>query len=273
MSARVHIAIRGAVQGVGFRPFVYRLAEELKLTGWVLNSPQGVFTEAEGDRESLEVFLLRIEREKPPRASIQSLEYSFLDPRGYGSFEIRSSTQTGETTALVLPDIATCEECRAEIFDPSNRRYLYPFTNCTNCGPRYTIIESLPYDRANTSMRHFPMCEECRREYLDPLNRRFHAEPIACPRCGPQLMLWDEAGAARASGGDALEEAARRLRDGAIIALKGIGGFQLMVDARNRDAVLRLRLRKHREEKPFALMVPDLATADLLCAISQLERR
>ncbi|HXX63439.1 MAG TPA: carbamoyltransferase HypF [Bacteroidota bacterium] len=273
MSARVHIAIRGAVQGVGFRPFVYRLAEELRLTGWVLNSPQGVFTEAEGERPSLEAFILRIEREKPPRASIQSLEYSFLDPKGYHSFEIRTSTETGETTALVLPDIATCDECRAEIFDPSNRRYLYPFTNCTNCGPRYTIIESLPYDRTNTSMRHFAMCEECRREYLDPLNRRFHAEPIACPRCGPQLLLWDEAGVARATGGNALQEAARRIRDGAIIALKGIGGFQLLVDARNRDAVLRLRLRKHREGKPFALMVPDLPAADRLCVISGLERR
>jgi hydrogenase maturation protein HypF len=144
MHARIHIAIRGAVQGVGFRPFIYRLASELHLAGWVLNSPQGVFTEAEGERASLEAFIIRIEREKPPRASIQSLEYSFLDVCGYHSFEIRTSTSAGETTALVLPDIALCDECLAEMVDPLNRRFLYPFTNCTNCGPRYTIIESLP---------------------------------------------------------------------------------------------------------------------------------
>jgi hydrogenase maturation protein HypF len=159
---RVHIAIHGAVQGVGFRPFIYRLANELDLTGWVLNSPQGVFIEAEGQPEPIEQFLLRIEQEKPPRSFIQSLEYTVLDPAGFSSFEIRASDPRGERTALVLPDIATCPDCLADIRDPSNRRYRYPFTNCTNCGPRFSIVEHIPYDRPNTTMKHFTMCTRCR---------------------------------------------------------------------------------------------------------------
>ena len=191
LSARLKITVRGAVQGVGFRPFIYRLATGAGLTGWVNNSPQGVFIEVEGPRAALETFLLRLEAEKPPRSSIQSLEASWLDPVGYAGFEIRQSEAGGAKTALVLPDIATCPDCLAEIFDPHNRRYGYPFTNCTNCGPRFSIIESLPYDRANTSMKRFAMCPQCQAEYDDPLDRRFHAQPNACPVCGPQLELWD----------------------------------------------------------------------------------
>ena len=191
---RMHIVIRGAVQGVGFRPFVYRLASGMKLPGWVLNSPQGVFIEVEGEKQGLESFLLRLQKEKPAPSFIQSLEYSLLDPVFFKGFEIRSSELAGAKSALILPDIATCPECLAEIFDPGNRRFRYPFTNCTHCGPRFTIIESLPYDRPNTSMKSFEMCADCRAEYEDPGNRRFHAQPNACPACGPELELWDHCG-------------------------------------------------------------------------------
>jgi hydrogenase maturation protein HypF len=270
---RVHIAIRGAVQGVGFRPFLYRLATEMHLPGWVVNSPAGVFVEAEGEGDAIEAFILRIGAEKPAHSSIQSMECTFLDPCGFTSFAILASTTSGETGGLVLPDIATCPECLAEIFDPANRRFLYPFTNCTHCGPRFTIIESLPYDRPNTSMKSFPMCRECRREYGDPSDRRFHAQPIACPACGPRIALWDAHGYPLADGHDALLQAAGRIRQGGIVALKGIGGFQLMANAGDDEAVARLRKRKQREEKPFALMVPDAEAARRLCEISAMEER
>jgi hydrogenase maturation protein HypF len=273
MNQRVHIAVRGAVQGVGFRPFIYRLANDIGLVGWVLNSPQGVFIEAEGRKNRLDEFVLRIEKERPPHSSIQSLEYSFLDPIGYGGFEIRKSDSAGACITLVLPDIATCADCAREIFDPHDRRYRYPFTNCTNCGPRFTIIESLPYDRANTSMRKFKMCAECRREYEDPLDRRFHAQPNACPRCGPQLELWDEKGDGISTGEAALCEAADAVRAGKIVSIKGLGGFHLVVDAGNSIAVSRLRERKRREEKPFALMAPSLEAIKALCAVSELQAR
>jgi len=271
--ARLRLMLRGAVQGVGFRPFVYRLATELRLSGWVMNSPQGVLIEVEGDKETLDAFLLRIEKEKPPRASIQSLESSYLDPIGLTGFSIRESDGSGTTAAVVLPDIATCPDCLRELFDPTDRRYLYPFTNCTNCGPRFTIITALPYDRPNTTMARFVMCEACRREYEDPENRRFHAQPNACPACGPQLTLWDQAGAVLAARHEALLMSAEVIRAGKIVALKGIGGFHLLVDARNRDAVLRLRERKHREEKPLALMVPSLDSAKAHCQVAELEAR
>jgi hydrogenase maturation protein HypF len=273
MNQRIHIVIRGAVQGVGFRPFIYRLAKEMDLPGWVSNSAQGVFIEVEGPKERLDEFVLRIEKEKPPRSFIQSLEFSYLDPMGFESFVIRESETNGVKKAFVLPDIATCPDCLAEIFDPSNRRYRYPFTNCTNCGPRFTIIESLPYDRPNTSMKNFSMCPECRKEYTDPMDRRFHAQPNACPICGPHLELWDEDGGILDTADDALLKAAEAIRDGKIVALKGIGGFQLLVDARNDEAVTRLRDRKHREEKPFALMYPTLKDAQSECTASELEER
>ena len=282
---RLKLTVRGAVQGVGFRPFVFRLATGLGLAGWVNNSPQGVFIEAEGPRAELEKFLLRLETEKPPRSFIQSLEASWLDPAGYTTFEIRPSETGGNKTALVLPDIATCPDCLREIFDPKNRRHRYPFTNCTNCGPRFSIIESLPYDRANTSMKAFTMCSQCQTEYDDPRDRRFHAQPNACPVCGPRLELWEgSAGVPPASGrrdacatllrdDDALLVATKAIREGKIVAVKGLGGFHLMVDARDNDAVRRLRERKQREEKPFALMFPSLESVKAECDVSPLEER
>ncbi len=280
-ATRLKIAVRGAVQGVGFRPFVFRLAHELKLTGWVNNSLQGVFLEVEGPRAVLEKFLLRLESEKPPRSFIQSLEASWLDTVGFKDFEIRPSEAGGSKTALVLPDIATCPDCRREIFDPADRRYRYPFANCTNCGPRFSIIESLPYDRANTSMKSFTMCPQCQAEYNDPANRRFHAQPNACPVCGPHLELWPggrvcenaESPRSHERGYDALLTAAQAIREGKIVAVKGLGGFHLMADARNDKAVRLLRKRKQREEKPFALMFPSLASVKAGCEVSPLEER
>jgi hydrogenase maturation protein HypF len=270
---RLRITVRGAVQGVGFRPFVYRLATELGLLGWVNNSPQGVFIEVQGPPDLLRSFLLRLPDEKPPRSFIQSMESTYLDSAGYIDFQIRPSDGGGEKTALVLPDIATCQECLADIFDPENRRYRYPFTNCTNCGPRYSIIEALPYDRPHTSMKIFDMCEACRAEYEDPLDRRFHAQPNACPVCGPHIELWDRSGSARSSDDEALFAAAKAIKNGKIIAVKGLGGFHLMADARNDNVVRELRKRKHREEKPLAIMVPTLEAVDEICEVSYLERR
>ena len=271
---RVKLTVCGAVQGVGFRPFIFRLATELCLQGWVRNSAQGVFIETEGPRPELEVFLLRLAKEKPPRSFIQSLETSWLDPVGYSGFEIRPSETGGARTALVLPDMATCPDCVSEIFDPGNRRYQYPFTNCTHCGPRFSIIESLPYDRGNTSMKAFDMCPQCRAEYDDPSNRRFHAQPNACPVCGPHLELWDRLGHAVAPPGhDSLIAAAEAVRTGKILALKGLGGFQLIVAGPDDAAVQRLRQLKHREEKPFALMLPSLDLAKSICDLAPLEER
>ncbi len=282
---RLKACVRGAVQGVGFRPFVYRLATGLGLAGWVNNSPQGVFIQVEGPRAALEQFLLRLEAERPPRSFIQSLEATWLDAVGYSGFEIRESQTDGGKTVVVLPDIATCPDCLREIFDPANRRYHYPFTNCTNCGPRFSIIEALPYDRANTSMKGFAMCPACQAEYDDPPDRRFHAQPNACPACGPEIELWagrhqanpatDQRQPPRAQqrGYQALLAAADAIRDGKIVAVKGLGGFHLMVAARDEMAVRSLRERKHREEKPLALMFPSLASAEAICEISRPEER
>jgi len=263
--------VRGAVQGVGFRPFVYRLATELNLAGWVMNSAQGVFIEVQGERGALDRFMLQLEKSKPPRAVLQSLEFSFHDPAGYDGFEIRRSAEGGAKTTLILPDLATCDDCLREIFDPANRRHRYPFTNCTNCGPRFSIIEALPYDRPNTSMKRFSMCPDCAREYCDPLDRRFDAQPIACPRCGPQLEFWNAEGALLAQRNDALRQAAERIRAGQIVALKGLGGFQLLADARDDSAITQLRARKHREEKPLAVMFPSLSAVRGACHVSDME--
>ena len=269
---RVRAVIRGAVQGVGFRPFIFRLAEEMGLKGWVINNTQGVFIEAEAEPDALQRFLLRIEQEKPAISFIQSFEHSYLDPVGYDKFEIRES-KDGAKTALILPDIATCSECRREIFDRTNRRHRYPFTNCTNCGPRFSIIEALPYDRPRTSMRIFQMCPECNEEYQNPRNRRFHAQPNACKKCGPHLELLGPAGDVWEEHDSALQRAAIAIADGLIVAAKGLGGFHLLVDARNEAAVLRLRQRKRREEKPFALMFPSLASVTEFAQVDAMEER
>jgi len=272
-AVRLRAIIHGAVQGVGFRPFVYRLAAELRLTGWVNNSAQGVVIEVEGDKEALDIFLSRLEPEKPPRAFIQSLETTFLDPAGYRTFEIHPSDDDGPKTALILPDSATCADCQREIFDPANRRYRYPFTNCTHCGPRFSIIESLPYDRPNTTLKNFVMCADCRAEYENPLDRRFHAQPNACPVCGPQLEFWSAEGQAIAARHEALLLAVDSIKQGKIVAVKGLGGFHLIVDARDEAAVRRLRRRKGRAEKPFALMFPSFDAVQSSCHVSLLEAR
>jgi hydrogenase maturation protein HypF len=257
---------------VGFRPFVYRLATEMKLSGWVINSAQGVFIEVDGDEPTLREFVLRVERERPAISFIQSMEASYLDPAGFSGFEIRESSG-GEKSALILPDISTCPDCLREVLDPANRRYRYPFTNCTNCGPRFTIIESLPYDRPRTTMKKFAMCPECDREYHDPADRRFHAQPNACSVCGPHLELWAKNAAVLATHDEALRTAAAMIRDGKIVAVKGLGGFHLMVDARNEAAVIELRRRKGREEKPFALMYPSRELVLEHCEVSSVEER
>ncbi|MDJ0601433.1 MAG: carbamoyltransferase HypF [Crocosphaera sp.] len=269
---RLEIIIKGAVQGVGFRPFIYRLATELNLKGWVNNSASGVFIEVEGTPTILEQFLARIPQEKPPISQINSLESSWLDPVDYTSFKIRHSS-SGEKTAIVLPDLSTCSDCLQEVFAPNNRRYLYPFTNCTNCGPRYTIIEELPYDRPHTTMKSFTMCESCQAEYENPLDRRFHAQPNACPLCGPRLQLWDQKGEILAQENDALNLSINALKEGKILALKGLGGFQLLVNGRNRESVQQLRQRKHRPHKPFALMYSSLEAIKQDCEINELEEQ
>ncbi|MCK5259893.1 MAG: carbamoyltransferase HypF [Candidatus Omnitrophica bacterium] len=268
---RVSIYITGAVQGVGFRPFIFRLARELALTGFVRNSSSGVVIEAEGPPVALKLFIERIPVEKPQQSFIQNYQYAFLDPRGFHDFEIRESDPSASKTAVVLPDIATCPECLEEVFDPANRRFLYPFTNCTHCGPRYSIIEALPYDRVNTSMRKFRMCPECEEEYKDADNRRFHAQPNACSECGPHLELWESDGKVAASHQEAIVAAANAIHDGKIVAVKDIGGFHLVVDAHNEEGVERLRERKHREEKPFALMFPSLEFIEEQCEVSAQE--
>lgn len=262
---RVHLA--GAVQGVGFRPFVYRLATELGLTGWVLNSSAGLVVEVEGAPGALEEFERRLGEEKPPAAVVLAHETSRLAPAGFTTFEIRASDQRVARTASLLPDLATCPLCLAEMQDPSDRRFHYPFTNCTNCGPRYSIILDIPYDRPRTTMRAFEQCPACLREYANPLDRRFHAQPNACPACGPRLWAEPEESA------DPIVAAAEALRAGRIVALKGIGGFQLLVDARDEAAVSRLRLLKQREEKPFALMMPCIAEARRYAEVSGEEER
>ena len=256
---RLRITLRGAVQGVGFRPFVYRLATEMSLTGWVLNSSSGLVVEVEGTPEELRTFDQRIEKERPKASVITTRESSWLPAQGFAKFEIHHSETDSAKSVNVLPDLAMCDDCRKELFDPANRRFQYPFTNCTNCGPRYTIVVDIPYDRPNTTMREFVLCPACREEYENPANRRFHAQPNACPVCGPKL------------DGTIADTAAALVR-GEIVALKGIGGFQLLVDARQAAAVARLRQRKHREEKPFALMMPTLEMAYEYCEVTPAEQ-
>jgi len=268
----VLINIQGTVQGVGFRPFVYRLAHELNIKGWIINSSAGVEIEAEGDESNVENFLVLLKNEKPVNSIINDFKYVNSDIKNFTKFEIKESNNTSIKTALILPDLATCPDCLNEIFNPKERRYLYPFTNCTNCGPRFSIIESIPYDRANTTMKEFGMCEDCRREYENPMDRRFHAEPIACPKCGPQIKLYN-ANKEIIAGNEVIKKAAELILDGKIIALKGLGGYQLIIDARNNRAVKRLRERKHREEKPFAMMFPSLEMIKKYCEVSKEEEK
>lgn len=265
----LEVEVRGIVQGVGFRPFVFRLAEELGLAGEVRNTPEGVLVRAAGTWDSLQLFLQRLREEAPPASLVEEVVARETGPFQAGEFRIVSSGGEGEVQTLVSPDLATCPDCLREIMDSSDRRFRYPFTNCTNCGPRFTIIRRIPYDRPHTSMASFEMCEECRREYEDPRDRRFHAQPNACPRCGPRLWLAYPDG--REIPGDPIFLAAELLREGHIVAVKGLGGFQLACDATNDEAVRRLRERKGRYAKPFAVMVRDLEEARTLCEVSREE--
>jgi hydrogenase maturation protein HypF len=257
---------------VGFRPFIYCLAHDLGLMGWVNNSAQGVAIEIEGNCIALNLFLLRLEQEMPPRSHIQSLNTTILAPVGYAEFTIRESTD-GKKTAIVLPDIATCLDCLQELRDPSNRRYRYPFINCTHCGPRFSIIQALPYDRPNTTMQAFALCAACQTEYANPCDRRFHAQPNACPQCGPQLALWDREGKGLATQDDALHLSVAAIRQGKILVVKGLGGFHLIADACSETAVQRLRQLKRRQAKPFALMYPSLDLVKVHCEVSGLEEQ
>jgi hydrogenase maturation protein HypF len=265
---RVRLEVHGAVQGVGFRPFVWRLAHGLSLAGWVRNDIAGVLIELEGDREALAAFRRELEGAPPPLARIREILEAPAEPRGEVGFRILPSEGGGARSALVLPDVATCSACLAEVLDPKDRRYLYPFANCTDCGPRFTIVTDLPYDRPKTTMAAFALCPECREEYEDPRDRRFHAQPVACPACGPSLEAWSPLGEVLARRHEALVASADALRRGAIVAVKGLGGFHLMCDARSEDAVAALRQRKAREEKPLALMVRDVAMARALADVS-----
>jgi hydrogenase maturation protein HypF len=240
---RRRLRVAGLVQGVGFRPFVHALAERLGVAGFVLNDGRGVVIEAEGEGEVLDAFTAALTQAAPALAAVESVTGTTIPPRGEAEFVIRASARTGGT-ARIPADAATCDDCLRELFDPRDRRYRYPFVNCTQCGPRFTIVQRVPYDRPNTTMAGFDLCADCRREYEDPRDRRFHAEPIACPVCGPQLTM-------------PLEDAVRLLLDGGILAVKGLGGWHLACDASHDDAVARLRERKRRDEKPFAVMATD----------------
>lgn len=253
---RIRARITGAVQGVGFRPHVFRMAQKHGVAGFVLNSTAGVLIEAEAEDGRVRAFVEELRRNPPPLARIASFLTELLPGAGYSGFHVEASDTGGEPEAFLPPDLAMCGDCRREIFDPRDRRYRYPFTTCTNCGPRYSIVDSLPYDRPRTTMRDFPMCPACEAEYRDPLNRRFHAQTNCCPACGPHLELWSADGRVLARRDDALRQAAEAVREGRILALKGIGGFHLICDARNHEVLRELRRRKRRPTKPFAVMLP-----------------
>ena len=260
--------MRGTVQGVGFRPFVYRTAQELGLAGRVWNDADGVVIDAEGEAASLDALHARITGSAPPQARVETVEADAATPTGRHGFSIDASDASAPASARVAPDLATCDACLRELFDPADRRHGYPFVNCTDCGPRYTIAREVPYDRARTTMAAFRMCGPCCAEYDDPESRRFHAQPNACPDCGPRVWL-EPSGA---TGPEALAALVDALRSGGIAAVKGLGGFHLACDARSSQAVARLRARKRRPARPFAVMFPDLASAAQAVALDEQAR-
>jgi hydrogenase maturation protein HypF len=268
---RLAITVRGVVQGVGFRPFVYNAARDRGLAGWVRNEAGRVRIEAQGDSAALQAFVDAIRRAAPPQARIDAVDVEEIETEDSSEFEIQVSEGTSAPRPTIPADLATCDECLAEIRDPAQRRYRYPFTNCTRCGPRWSIIERLPYDRPRTSMAGFAMCPDCQAEYDNPADRRFHAQPIACPRCGPMLQLLDSEGHETAAGQAAFDAAVQLLLAGKIVALRGLGGFQLLVDATNPAAVARLRERKRRPDRPFAVMCPTLDETRRHCRVSEEE--
>ncbi|GAB6044478.1 carbamoyltransferase HypF [Caminibacter profundus] len=267
---RIKYTINGIVQGVGFRPTVYKIAKNLGLKGFVLNSSDGVIIEIEGVNKDR--FIKTLKENLPPLAKIDTIKKEILPPKNYKTFEIAYSKDTIKTTSI-SPDIAVCEDCLKEMFDKSNRRYLYPFINCTNCGPRYTIIENIPYDRQNTSMKKFKMCENCKKEYTNPLDRRFHAEPISCFECGPKLIIKSPSSKFQVPNNlseiDKVKFIADKIKEGKIVAIKGLGGFHLVCDATNPEAVSELRIRKNRPLKPFAMMFKDIEEIKKYCEINK----
>ncbi|MBC8377413.1 MAG: carbamoyltransferase HypF [FCB group bacterium] len=267
---RRRLTINGIVQGVGFRPFIYSLARDIGLVGSVYNTSDGVKVELQGNITQLDQFESRLHAEAPPLSTIISVDIEDITAQDDSEFTIVASHDNTSVSTLISPDVALCDDCKAELFEEKNSRYKYPFINCTNCGPRYTIIENIPYDRPFTSMKHFPLCKACHTEYQDPGDRRFHAQPNACPECGPHVWLTDQKGE-RIESTDPVSKTVELLLVGKILAIKGLGGFHLAVDACNADAVAQLRLAKGRDAKPLALMVRDLATAQTLVYLSQLE--
>jgi len=274
-----NIEVTGMVQGVGFRPFVHNLAEKHHLCGYVLNNPHGVVIEVEGEAGVIDNFVYELEHNAPPLSRIVEIKRSVIEsysqnieiPCRYSEFEIRESVHEGQPVTLVPPDVCICDDCLGELFDPEDRRYLYPFINCTNCGPRFTIIRNLPYDRPYTTMSNFIMCLECQKEYENPRDRRFHAQPNACPVCGPRVELLD--GDGNPLPGEPVLAAIELLKKGLVVAVKGLGGFHLAVDGTNNEAIKRLRLRKHREEKPLALMVGSITDASRLVHSGTVEKQ
>jgi len=268
---RAEIGITGIVQGIGFRPYIYNLAQKHFIRGWVFNNEKGVFIDAEGEDGHLDQFVQEIPELAPPLARIESFQVKHLDPLGYTTFEIRKSEEAQDKFVLISPDVATCDQCFSELFSPENFRYRYPFINCTLCGPRFTIIKDIPYDRHKTTMAPFIMCPVCQKEYEDPSDRRFHAQPNACAACGPSLQLTDRGGGN--VSGDPIKKTLDLLAQGQIIAIKGLGGFHLACDAKNQDAVSSLRSRKYREDKPFAVMCRDLEEVREYCDVNEEEEK
>ena len=270
----IHIHVVGIVQGVGFRPFVYKLAMRNSLLGWVRNSSSGVDIVLEGSQTNLDRFIQQLISEKPALATIDQVTKQTVTPKGFNTFEIIPSQEISGAFQPISPDVSICPDCLSELFDPLDLRFRYPFINCTNCGPRFTIIKAIPYDRPNTTMGKFKMCGDCEAQYRDPADRRFHAQPVACPKCGPQVWLEAVRAQSQSSphGDIAIIETQRLLREGGIVAIKGLGGFHLACDAMNRKSVEELRRRKLRVDKPFALMMPDLVTIEKHCFVNQAER-
>ncbi|MGD0752093.1 MAG: carbamoyltransferase HypF [Anaerolineales bacterium] len=268
--ANIHVT--GIVQGVGFRPFVYGLAIRLGLNGWVRNTSAGVEIQVDGNAEIINSFITLMKAELPPLARLDSIEVAFEISRGFSGFDIINSESLAGAFQPISPDVSICPDCLRELLDPSDRRFRYPFINCTNCGPRFTIITDIPYDRSNTTMSPFEMCPDCAAEYTNPLDRRFHAQPVACPVCGPQVWLEGAAGRRIAERDDAILSTQKLLANGEIVAIKGLGGFHLACDALNIEAVTELRKRKLRVDKPFALMMPDLESVDEYCYMNESER-
>ncbi len=268
LAQRVRVEVEGTVQGVGFRPFVYQLAHELELAGWVQNTRNGVLIEAEGSVSVVEMFLQRMRTDAPPSASVEAMSMIVVPVLDDAGFSINQSGESGQRALVIPPDLATCADCQRELTDSHDRRFRYPFLTCTQCGPRYSLLTAIPYERSNTTMAGFTLCPACDAEYAAETDRRFHAEPIACHTCGPRLCLWNEQGREVADGEEALQQAVSLLEQGLVLAVKGLGGFQLWVDAKSQEAVQRLRNRKRRPDKPFALLFPSIEGIRRYCLLS-----